>query len=59
VGGNDQPVIYMNEQALAQLHTQAKLEIVPGASHLFEESGTLDIVARLACDWFRHYLVAA
>ena len=56
VGGNDQPVIHMNEQALAQLHTQAKLEIVPGATHLFEEPGTLDIVARLARDWFRCYL---
>jgi putative phosphoribosyl transferase len=58
VGGNDQPVIHMNEEALAQLHIDAKLEIVPGASHLFEESGTLDIVARLACDWFRRHLTS-
>jgi putative phosphoribosyl transferase len=58
VGGNDQPVIRMNEQALAQLRAEAKLAIVPGASHLFEEPGTLETVARLACDWFQRYLTA-
>ncbi|RIK35282.1 MAG: hydrolase, partial [Chloroflexi bacterium] len=58
VGGNDQPVIRMNEQALAQLRTEAKLEIVPGASHLFEEPGTLETAARLACEWFQHHLTA-
>ncbi len=58
VGGNDQPVIAMNERALAQLRVEAKLEIVPGAGHLFEEAGTLDAVARLARDWFQRYLVA-
>lgn len=58
VGGNDQPVIQMNEQALAQLCTEAKLEIVPGASHLFEEPGTLETAARLACEWFQHHLTA-
>jgi putative phosphoribosyl transferase len=56
VGGKDQAVIHMNEQALAQLHTEAKLEIVPGASHLFEEPGTLEATARLAGNWFRRYL---
>jgi len=56
VGGNDVPVIGLNEEALAQLHGATRLEIVPGATHLFEEPGALDVVARLACDWFAHYL---
>ncbi len=57
VGGNDQPVIGFNEEALAQLGSAEKeLMIVPGASHLFEEQGKLDVVARLAADWFAHYL---
>ncbi len=59
VGGNDVPVIMMNREALAQLHAEAKLEIVPGATHLFEEPGTLDVVARLARDWFERHLVRA
>lgn len=61
VGGNDVPVIPLNEEALAQL-TQAeekKLVIVPGATHLFEEPGALEEVARLARDWFERYLVPA
>lgn len=57
VGSNDQPVIQMNEQALARLRSEAKLEIVPSASHLFEEPGTLEAVARLARDWFLRCLV--
>lgn len=58
VGGDDEPVIGMNEWALARLGSPAKrLEIVPGASHLFEEPGTLEEVARLAADWFTRYLV--
>jgi putative phosphoribosyl transferase len=57
VGGNDQPVIQMNEQALARLRSEAKLEIVPGASHLFEEPGTLEAAARLARTWFQRCLV--
>jgi putative phosphoribosyl transferase len=56
VGGNDVPVIGMNEQALAQLHVETKLEIVAGATHLFEEPGGLEEVARLAREWFQHYL---
>jgi putative phosphoribosyl transferase len=57
VGGDDQPVIGLNEEALAQLGSADKeLVIVPGASHLFEEPGKLDVVARLAADWFAHYL---
>jgi pimeloyl-ACP methyl ester carboxylesterase len=57
VGGDDKPVIRMNEDALAQLGGPVKqLVIVPGASHLFEEPGKLEEVARLAADWFTRYL---
>jgi len=58
VGGDDGPVIGMNESALARLGAPVKdLVIVPGASHLFEEPGKLEEVARLASDWFGRYLV--
>ncbi len=56
VGGDDHLVIQMNRTALAQLTAEAKLEIVPGATHLFEEPGTLDEVARLARAWFERWL---
>jgi dienelactone hydrolase len=56
VGGNDVPVIGMNEAALGLLHVEKRLEIVPGATHLFEEPGALEEVARLAAAWFRRYL---
>jgi putative phosphoribosyl transferase len=56
VGGNDGPVIGMNRQAYDQMQCERKLEIVPGASHLFEEPGTLERVAALARDWFTRYL---
>jgi putative phosphoribosyl transferase len=58
VGGLDTPVIGMNRQALDQMpaNTKAVLQIVPGATHLFEESGTLEQAARLARDWFIRYL---
>jgi putative phosphoribosyl transferase len=56
VGGNDVPVIGMNEEAFAQMRAEKKLEIVPGATHLFEERGALEEVARLAADWFAHHL---
>jgi len=56
VGGNDGPVIQMNRAAFEQIRAVKKLEIVPGASHLFEEPGTLEEVARLAADWFETYL---
>ena len=59
VGGDDSPVIQMNREALAQLTAEAKLEIVPGATHLFEEPGTLDEVARLARAWFQRWLTRA
>jgi dienelactone hydrolase len=57
VGGHDTPVIRLNRQALAQLQTDRKLELVPGAGHLFEEPGALEEVARLAGQWFRHHLM--
>jgi putative phosphoribosyl transferase len=52
VGGADYGVIELNTQALAKLNCEKKLEIVPGATHLFEEKGKLEIVAKLAADWF-------
>ncbi len=56
VGENDLPVIGMNREALEQLRTEKELQIVPGATHLFEEPGTLEEVARLAAEWFVRYL---
>jgi len=56
VGGRDTPVIGMNERAFAQLREPKRLDIVPGATHLFEEPGTLEEVARLASEWFKQYL---
>src|SRR5207244_6344852 len=52
VGGNDDVVIELKEKARAQMCCEVKLEIVPGATHLFEEPGTLEKVAQLASDWF-------
>jgi putative phosphoribosyl transferase len=52
VGGNDDVVIELNEQALRPLRCPKQLVIVPGATHLFEEPGTLEEVARLAKEWF-------
>lgn len=57
VGGEDAPVIEMNQDAFRQLRMEEKkLEIIPGATHLFEEPGTLEKVALLARDWFRREL---
>ncbi len=56
VGGLDYPVIEMNEKALARMRCEKELKIVPGATHLFEENGTLQEVARLAADWFQNHL---
>ena len=53
VGSLDQPVIRLNEEALARLRCEKKLVVVPNASHLFEEVGTLDQVAQLAAEWFQ------
>jgi len=52
VGGNDDVVIELNEQARDRMRCEVKLEIVPGATHLFEEPGTLEKVAKLASEWF-------
>lgn len=56
VGGADVPVMGMNEEALALLTVEKRLEIVPGATHLFSEPGALEEVARLASGWFRQHL---
>jgi putative phosphoribosyl transferase len=56
VGGNDAPVIGMNEEAFARMRAEKRLEIVAGATHLFEEPGALDEVTRLAAGWFGRYL---
>jgi putative phosphoribosyl transferase len=52
VGGNDDIVIELNEMARDQMRCEVKLEIIPGAAHLFEEPGALEQVAKLASDWF-------
>lgn len=59
VGGDDDVVIELNREAYAQMRCEKRLSIVPGATHLFEEPGTLDEVVRLACEWFTKYLGAA
>lgn len=60
VGGNDTPVIAMNREALAQLQcADKKLVIIPGATHLFEEPGTLEAAARVAAEWFSRHLLPA
>ena len=56
VGGADHGVIELNEQALAQLTCEKRLEILPGATHLFEEPGTLDQVVELAVSWYGEHL---
>ncbi len=56
VGGNDFPVIDMNREALAKLRGEKELVIIPGATHLFEEPGALEQVAKLAGDWFVKHL---
>jgi fermentation-respiration switch protein FrsA (DUF1100 family) len=57
VGGNDDIVIKLNREAYTRLKGKKQLVIVPGATHLFEEPGTLEEVARLATDWFKQYLL--
>jgi len=56
VGGRDEVVLDLNRRAQAELHCQNGLAVVPGATHLFEEPGTLDAAAGLARDWFLSYL---
>src|SRR4051794_9013255 len=55
VGGHDDVVIGLNEEARERMRCEVKLEIVPGATHLFEEPGALERVAQLAADWFLHH----
>jgi putative phosphoribosyl transferase len=60
VGGDDEPVISMNKEALAKLTClEKKLVIIPGATHLFEEPGTLEEVARIAAEWFSSHFTPA
>lgn len=56
VGGRDDIVIKLNERAFRLIKAEKDLKIVPGATHLFEEPGTLEEVARLAAEWFKKYL---
>src|SRR2546430_2177467 len=59
VGGDDDVVIQLNRQAIAQMRCERQLQIVEGATHLFQEPGTLEEVARLARMWFAEHLTAA
>jgi dienelactone hydrolase len=56
VGGRDDVVLGLNQDALGQLHTEKRLEVVPGATHLFEEPGALQAVASLARSWFLEHV---
>jgi putative phosphoribosyl transferase len=56
VGGEDRVVIELNERARAQMKCECKIDIVPGATHLFEEPGALEKVAKLASDWFLNHI---
>jgi len=57
VGGDDWQVIQLNRQAAGMLKTDYRIEIIPGAGHLFEEPGMLEKVARLAYEWFEEHLI--
>lgn len=59
VGGADDAVIKMNREAMARMQCEVQLELVPDATHLFEEPGALEQVAKLASEWFRRHLSAA
>jgi putative phosphoribosyl transferase len=59
VGGQDEVVLQLNQEALTKLHCEKRLEVVPGATHLFEEPGTLEEASALARSWFERHLVAA
>jgi pimeloyl-ACP methyl ester carboxylesterase len=56
VGGDDREVLALNEKAMARMKTHVRLEVVPGASHLFHEPGALETVAHLAGDWFTRHV---
>ena len=57
VGGDDEPVIALNQTAMRHMRAPVKLEIIPGATHLFEEPGTLEQVASHAAEWFAGHVV--
>jgi alpha/beta superfamily hydrolase len=58
VGGNDPQVVELNENALKYMSTEKKkISLIPGATHLFEEPGKLEQVARIASGWFRCYFL--
>jgi dienelactone hydrolase len=57
IGGLDDIVIELNQEAFSHMHCTKHISIIPSASHLFEEPGTLEKVAKLASDWFKHYLI--
>jgi len=59
VGGDDDAVLELNRRALADLTCERRLQVIPGATHLFEEPGALEAVAGLAGDWFTRHLVPA
>ena len=56
VGSRDEVVLDLNEKAAAHLHCEHEIAVVSGATHLFEEPGTLDEVARVASKWFAYWL---
>ena len=56
VGGHDEMVLQLNEEAFEQMQCQKEIAIISGATHLFEEAGALEEVAKLAAHWFHHYL---
>jgi pimeloyl-ACP methyl ester carboxylesterase len=56
VGSNDKPIMPLNEEAYYLLHCERALRIVPGATHLFEEEGTLERAAEMAAEWFAGHL---
>ena len=59
VGGHDRIVLDLNREAQARLHCETRISVVAAATHLFEEPGALEEVARLARDWFREHLIGA
>jgi putative phosphoribosyl transferase len=56
VGSNDTPVIELNQKAFQKLNCEGELQIVPGAAHLFDEPGKMDMVADAAVEWYNEHL---
>ncbi|MCL4476723.1 MAG: dienelactone hydrolase family protein [Nitrospirae bacterium] len=59
IGGEDHVVIGLNKKAYDLIEAEKQVKIIPGATHLFEEPGALEEVARLAAEWFKKYLITA